>query len=255
MNLPRPVLGAVVAGLLCAACGETVLRSGEESEAARAAAALERHGVPAELKASQRGRESSFELRVDEADAPRARMILAAYGLPRAPRASSAELAEGSGLVASPLEERARIAASLARDVEQSLETVDGVVEARVHVAFALAEDPAFGGDATQRPPRASALVRHLGATPPLSIHDVRGLVAGAVDGLAADAVEVVFRPVQLAGAAGEGWESLGPFELRAGDRGPLLALLVGGLAAIAALAALLVWSRMTLRRARHHDG
>jgi hypothetical protein len=75
------------------------------------------------------------------------------------------------------------------------------------------------------------------------------------VDGLAVDAVEVVFRPVELAATAGEGWESLGPFELRAGGRGPLLALLVGGLAALAALAALLVWSRMMLRRARRHDG
>ena len=241
--------------LALSACNETVLRSGDESEATRAAAALERHGVPAELEAARRGRESSFELVVGGVDAPRARAILAAYGRPRPPRAGAAALAGSAGLVPSPIEERARLAAAVARDVEQSLEAVDGVVEARVHLTFPLAEDPIFGGETTLRPPRAAALVRHLGGTAPMTVEDVRRLVAGAVDGLAPEGVEVVFRPVVLPPVAGDGWESLGPFVVRSGSRGPLLALLVGSLAAIAALAALLVWSRIALRRARKHGG
>jgi len=241
---------------LCAllGCGETVLHSPDESEANRAAAALERHGVPAELVAGRNGRSSTFELRVDAADAPRARELLAAFGMPRPERAGAAALASGSSLVSSPVEERARIAAAVARDVEQSLEAIDGVIEARVHLTFPLTEDSAFGTEATARPPRASTLVRHLGEAPPLAADDVRRLVAGAVDGLAATDVEVVFDAVRVPPAA-DGWESLGPFVLRAGGRTALVVLMAVGLAIVASLAALLVWSRVLLRRARRHGG
>lgn len=246
-------LALAAVALTVAACSETVLRTTREAEASRAAGALERHGVPAKLEATQRGRESSFELRVAADDAPQARAILAAYGLPRAPRAGSATLAASGGLVPSPAEERARLAAAVSLDVEQSLESIDGVLEARVHVAFPLGEDPAFAPEAEFRPPRASVLVRHRADAPAPAAADVRRLVVGAVDGLAPEAVEVVLQAVTVPGAAADAWESLGPFEVRTGSRGPLLALLVGGLAAIAALAALLVWSRVTLGRTRRH--
>ncbi|MBN1770684.1 MAG: secretion protein [Deltaproteobacteria bacterium] len=241
------------ASAVAAGCSETVLRTGREAEASRAAGALERHGVPARLEATQRGRESSYELRVEGADAPQARAILAAYGLPRAPRAGAATLAAAGGLVASPAEERARLAAAVSLDVEQSLESIDGVLEARVHVAFPLGEDPAFAPDAEVRPPRASVLVRHRADAAAPAAADVRRLVVGAVDGLAPEAVEVVLLAVAVPRPAADGWQPLGPFEVRAGSHGPLLALIVGGLIAIAALAALLVWSRLALRRARRH--
>lgn len=251
----RPVILALAASavLVGAGCSETVLRTGREAEANRAAGALERHGVSAKLEAAQRGREASFEVQVATEDAAQARAILAAYGLPRAPRAGSAALAASGGLVPSPAEERARLAAAVSLDVEQSLESMDGVVEARVHVAFPLGEDPSFAPEAEFRPPRASVLVRHRTDAPSPSAADVRRLVVGAVDGLAPEAVEVVLQAVSVPQSAANAWESLGPFEVRAGSRGPLLALLVGCLAAIAALAALLAWSRITLRRTRRH--
>ena len=241
--------------IFLAACSETVLRSTEEAEANRAAAALGRHGVPVELVAGQKGRSTTFELRVDGEDAGYARTILAAYGLPRPPRAGSAALGSGSSLVSSPVEERARIAGALARDVEQSLEAIDGMIEARVHLTFPLAEDTGFGVETEARAPRASALIRHLGSEAAPEAEDVRRLVAGAVDGLAPADVEVVFRAVRIPVQAGGGWETLGPFELRAGGRTVLLLVIVGGLAAIAALSGLLVWHRVLLRRARRHDG
>ncbi len=208
--------------------------------------------MPAELSASQKGRAASYEVQVNGDDAAYARTVLAAYGLPRPPRAGSAALDSGSGLVSSPVAERARIAAALASDVEQSLEAINGVVEARVHLTFPLAEDAAFGGETVAQAPRAAALVRHLDAQPPLAADDVRRLVAGAVDGLAAAGVDVVFRQVRIpARSGGDGWESLGPFVVRSGGRTALLVLLVGSLAAIAALAAFLAWHRVQLRRAR----
>jgi type III secretion protein J len=237
--------------LLAAGCDETVLRGTSESEANRAAAALERHGVPATLASSARGRTATFELEVGADDAPRARAILQAYGLPRPARAGAQALAGGSGLVASPVEERARVAGAVARDVEQSIEAVDGVVEARVHVTFPLAESSAFAGEAAERPARASVLVRHLGPQPPLAPEDVRRLVAGAVDGLVPAAVEVVFRPVAVPGSPDEGWSTVGPFTVRDSSRTGLLVLILGCLGTTAVLAALLVWSRLALRKAR----
>jgi type III secretory pathway lipoprotein EscJ len=95
--------------------------------------------------------------------------------------------------------------------------------------------------------------VRHLDDAPAPAAADVRRRVVGAVDGLAPEAVEVVLQPVAVPRPGPDGWEPLGPFEVRAGSRTPLLLLIVGCLAAIAALAALLVWSRFLLRRARRH--
>ena len=245
----------LLVAILLSGCGETVLRSGSEAEANRAAAALERAGIPAEVRSETRGRQAAYEIRVDGGDAARARSVLNAFGLPRPERAGLAAVSEGGGIVPSQVEERARIAGALARDVEQSIEAVDGVVEARVHVAFPLVEDPAFAPDATARPSRASVLVRHVGPTPPVGADDVRRLVAGAVDALDPAAVEVVFRSVDLPPSRDDGWESLGPFTVRSGSRGPLLGIIVGLLGVAAALAALLVWTRIARRRGPAGDG
>jgi type III secretion protein J len=245
---------AVAAGLLVAtACRETVLTASSEAEANRAAALLERHGVPARVESTRQGRSTSFALAVSADDAPHARSLLAAYGLPRPPRTTA--LSQGAGLVPSPLEERARVAAAVARDVEQSLEAVDGIVEARVHLAFALDEDPLFGSEPRVRPPCASALVRHAGESSPLPADDVRRLVAGAVDGLSPGNVEVVFDPIEVPADGSEGWTTVGPFDVRSGSRGPLLAALVGLLATCAALGGLLVVSRIARRRAARGKG
>jgi hypothetical protein len=64
----------------------------------------------------------------------------------------------------------------------------------------------------------------------------------------------VVFRAVRIPAQAGGGWETLGPFVLRAGGRTALLAAIVAGLAVMAALSGLLAWHRVLLRRARRHD-
>jgi type III secretory pathway lipoprotein EscJ len=63
------------------------------------------------------------------------------------------------------------------------------VLDARVHLAV-----PVKGplGDDDAPPPTASVLIRHRGATPPLSSADIQRLVSGAVAGLSEKNVSVV---------------------------------------------------------------
>lgn len=235
--------------LATVSCSDAVIRTTSESEANRAVAVLERHDVPADVEASTRGRETRFDVVVGRSDAARARAVLGAHGLPRGDRGGLAAASAGGGIVPSPVEERARMAGAIATELERSLESVDGVVEARVHVAFPLAGDPSFSHETAARPARASVLIRHAGAVEPLSDDDVRRLAAGAVDSLDRAAVDVVFHRVVVPPAPEDAWEPLGPFTVRTGSRGPLLGILLGLLATVATLSGLLVWTRVSSRR------
>ena len=91
----------------------------------------------------------------------------------------------GAGsMVPSRLAEHARLLSGISGELEQSLQAVDGVVSARVHLA---APERARSTTPSRRKPSASVLIRHRGAAPPLATSDVQRLVAGAVPGLARD--------------------------------------------------------------------
>jgi type III secretory pathway lipoprotein EscJ len=97
-------------------------------------------------------------------------------------------------------------------------------------------------------PASASVLLRHSGATPPVSADDVRRLVAGAVSGLLPEAVAVVMQPVvsPTPNAAAQ-LAQLGPLSVARSSATQLRI----GFAAVAALnlclvvGLLLLWARL----------
>jgi len=138
-------------------------------------------------------------------DVARARILLAGQGLPK----SSAAMA-GSGLDNMPLGasrsvEAARLKAALERELALSVEAIDGVKSARVHVA--TPEPSVFIRD--RAAPSASVFVT-LAPGRSLSEAQVRAiiwLVATSVPGLAGDRVSVVDQSGTLlsAGVSGDG--------------------------------------------------
>jgi type III secretion protein J len=102
-------------------------------------------------------------------------------------------LGEGA-LVPSRTSEHARLVTGMAGELERSLRDVEGVLAARVHLA--VPPKDALGIGDTPEAPTASVLLRHRGATPPMTQSDIQRLVAGAVPGLSAEEVSVVTTPV-----------------------------------------------------------
>jgi type III secretion protein J len=175
-------------------------------------------------KAREDGADERWRVDVEGGDAARAQRILAERELPRARPPGLAEVFGKGSMVPTPTEEHALLLHALAGELARSLEAVDGVVTARVHLGLRQ-PDPLRPGE--RGAPRASVLVKcrapacaAVRALEP----GVRAMVAGAVDGLEPAAVALV-----IAEAAESGARAAPPAR-RAG--------LLVGLALVAALSA-----------------
>ena len=120
-------------------CSANVLHGLDERAANEATAALERAGIGAQKvtdDAAMPGTAAAFTIRVATGDATRAVDLLHALGLPRDRRPGFAETYGQQSLIPTPSEERARYVNATAGEIEKTLETIDGVVGARVHLAL-----------------------------------------------------------------------------------------------------------------------
>jgi type III secretion protein J len=232
----RPLLRCVVP-LLLAACGrEELVHELDERQASEVVVALDEGGIRAR-KVRPDAAEGSYSVEVAGADVPRALRILAERDLPRPRPPGLGEVFGKGGLVPTPTEERALFQHAVAGELARSLESVEGVVGARVHLGLAE-EDPLRPAE---RPlPRASVLVRcrpsaceAVRALEP----GVRALVAGAADRLEESAVSVIITEAR------EAPRPLPPPAPRSG-----FALALAAAAGIGSLAALGFWLRIPLR-------
>lgn len=220
-----PTLALALLSAALAGCAEEPLLHGlAEPQANEVLVALDEGGIAAH-KRREDGEDGGWTVAVAPADAARAHRILAERELPRPSPAGFGEVFGKGAMVPTATEEHALYLHALAGELARSVEAIDGVVEARVHVGLAQ-PDPLRAGD--RAPPRAAVLVKcrpaacdAVRALEP----GIRALVAGAADGLDASAVSVVIAP------AGRPPPEAPP------PRRPSAALL--GLAAAAALGAL----------------
>lgn len=248
----RRALG-LLAALWLSACGEVAVVQGvPELEANRAVGALDQAGIASRKEADEGGSSgaATFRVNVGPDEVARAVAVLQAHALPRREEAGFAETYGQASLVQTATEERARAAQAVAGELARSLERVDGVLDARVHLSLPDTSGLLLEG---QAPPRGSAsvLLRHSGATPPLSEDAVRRLVAGAVAGLRGEDVTVVLvaRPLPPASAEARlAW--VGPVAVARGSAGTLKALLAGALGLNVLLAGVLA-AVLLLRRRR----
>ncbi len=168
------------------------------------------------------------------------------------------------GLFPSRQERLARLERELAHELEVTLRAVPGVLRARVHLS--LPRPAPLVGTAPPLPGKAIALVQHAGARPAWDEDQVRTLIAGAVQGLAPEQVQVLLRRAPEAAAVSTspnarspetrspethspetGWVTVGPLVVERDSAGLLRLLLgaasVGGLLLVAVIVAL--WWRL----------
>lgn len=192
MKRPFPFLLACV----LSACSTQIQHGLDERDANEIVTALMARGFEAK-KTAEKGKKQTWAIELDDAEASAAMQVLHELKLPRAARLKTQTLAQNVGLIDTPAAERLRQLEAQEGDLEESLETMDGVTSAAVELVVPPSPRP---GQAAV-PSKASVLIRaHPGAIERLQMEkaELRALVAGGVDGLLPDDVVLVIDPVVL---------------------------------------------------------
>jgi type III secretion protein J len=183
----------LVLAFVAAGCSARVQSGLDERQANEVQTILVERGFHAR-KVVEDGRPPTWAVEVDSADSADAVRVLAELGLPRARPAGVRELLR-PGLVPDPVEQHALLLEAQSGELARTLEAVDGVVSARVHL---VRPQPTRTG--TPGAPTKAAI--YLRARPAAAARletmrdEIRALVAGSVEGLEPSAVTLVVSEV-----------------------------------------------------------
>lgn len=176
--------------LLLAGCKTELYSSLPEREANEMISILQRQGIATEKNRAKDGTETVL---VDKSRFSDAVTILRDHGLPHKQFDNIGDVFKASGLVASPMQDRARFLYALSQELSSTISEIDGVLTARVEVV--LPDNNIMQRNPT--PSSASVFVRydshsHVDQLVP----QIKMLVANSVEGLSYDKVSVVLVPV-----------------------------------------------------------
>jgi len=222
-----PAITAIALAVIAAGCDVAIVHDLDEGQANEIIEAFDGQGVRAAKKRVTLGSRSVYTLTVARGDAPRAWRVLRERNLPRRDQPGLAEVFGDVGLVPTATQERAMLHQAVAGELSKTLESVEGVREARVHVVLPR-RDALSPPDAPTSQPRASVLLK-VGRASPLDKGQVQRLVAGSIDGLSPDRVNVVLARSQAPAARSSdvALATVGPFTVAAASKGLLVTTLV----------------------------
>lgn len=203
LGAPRLLLPLAVLALACGR--EEILHGLEESQANQVIVALDEGGVRA-TKQREEGADAAWRVEVGRSESARAQQLLAERELPRERSPGFGEVFGKGSVAPTSVEERALYLHALSGELSRSVEAIDGVLAARVHLALPPSDSLRLE---PSPPPRAAVLVKaRSGWRVRVEQHSpgIQSLVAGAVAGLDPSAVSVVVAeasPIQRGPAAG----------------------------------------------------
>ena len=240
-NVVRRASCPWIAVFLVLGCATPIQHGLDEAAANEVVTALERGGIGASKTRDEAGGDA-FVVTVAKSDAVRALELMRSLGLPRGRRSGFGEVYKQPSLVPTPTEERARYVEALAGEIERTLETVEGVVNARVHLV--LPEPDPLAVDGKPRVPAQAAVLLKARAGRPVPIleSEVQKLVAGSVPSLERAAVAVVVTPAPEGPAVpATNLVAFGPLRMTASSRSIVLGCVAVGCLVVALLATLLL--------------
>ncbi|WP_081073710.1 type III secretion system inner membrane ring lipoprotein SctJ [Burkholderia territorii] len=170
------------------------LRTGvSESDANEIIAALLDADIPTEKTLAKDG----YAVNIDEENISAAVKVLESAGLPHDPHAQMGDIFKKDGMISSPLEERGRYLFALSQELERTLDQIDGVLVARVHIVLSERIAP---GEPVQ--PSSAAVFIKYRSDVDLQTREfaIRRLVAASIPGLSENSqsqIAVVFIPAQ----------------------------------------------------------
>lgn len=182
--------------LVLAGCRSQIQHGLEERDANEIVTELTTRGFDAK-KVLEKGKKPTWAIELEDAKATEALRALTELKLPRKARKTTQSLVETASLIETPQAEKLRALEAQEGDIEEALETMDGVKSASVELVVPASARPG----APPVPSKASVLLRVL----PESLEriqqqrgELRALVAASVDGLRADEVVLVLDVVAV---------------------------------------------------------
>ncbi len=178
--------------LTLTACHEDIYHGMTEEQANRMVLALRSDSIDAEKRIDPDAEGRMWKVAVPGKQFPKALECLRRNGNPKSEHPGFEILSEESGLIPTSAQEKARFIHALSGEISSMLQSLDGVIEARVILVIPEAHSPGFQNDAANAPqPSASVLLKTGGtAWPALEDDAIRSLVAASVEDL--DPVNVV---------------------------------------------------------------
>lgn len=186
------VLAMIVTLLILTACNKETLYSNlSEQEANEMIALLHQSGLSATKNGSG---DHQFSVQISNDLFANGVHVLRSAGYPKKNLESLGEVFKKEGFVSSPLEERARLNYAQSQELTQTIESIDGVVMARVHLALPE-EDPL---SEKIKPSSASVFVKYINGTD-LSTRksQIKALLVNSIEGLPYENVTVVLFPAK----------------------------------------------------------
>ncbi len=192
-TIKRVAIVAALAAMVATGCDkEARLNSNlEETQANLIVAALLDAGISAHKSP---GDEGAWNVTVAESRFADAANLLDRKGLPRRAYNGVGEVFKKTGMVSSPTEERIRYMDALSQDLSRTLTSIDGIIDARVHVV--LPNNDPFAKNVL--PSSAAVAIR---CRKDVDINNVlpqiKNLVLNSIEGLTYDKISVtVFRDI-----------------------------------------------------------
>ncbi len=184
----KSILPLLLMAFLLVGCDkETTLHAGlKERQANLVMAALLDEGIACHKIA---GDENTWNVMILESDFAAATNHLERRGLPQREFKGVSESFKKTGMVSSPSEERIRFMDALAQDLSQTITTIDGVVDARVHVV--LPDNDPF---ARKKLPSSAAVAIRTRWDADLTdvVPGVKNLIKNSIEGLQYDKISVI---------------------------------------------------------------
>jgi type III secretion protein J len=179
------LVGPLLISLL-SACSQQLFGALNENSANLVVAALRSEGIAAEKVFAS---EDMWKVTVPDDEFARSTQVLKRRNLPPQQFEGLGRVFKKESLVSTPTEERARLIYAMSQELEQSLTTLDGVLNARVHPVIPP-HDPLNPKKVASS---ASVLIKYRpGAEIASRESMIRALVASGIEGLAYDDVRVL---------------------------------------------------------------
>ena len=236
--------------VLLAACTDDIYSGLNQREANEIIAVLAENGI----EATRSGSGETFGVSVAGSSLANAARVLRDSGLPRERYQTVTELFPGDSMIVTPFEQEARMAFALGQELSQTIESIDGVQSARVHVVLPRRDLR----DRIISESSASIALHNVAGTDSAVLNEqVRLIVANAVPALSADRVSITNftggLAVNLASDAGEsGLKPVAKSTMKMPSSGTSLEWILFGLAAaLAAMAAVYVLLGSFARRSQ----